>query len=78
MKIKENDKIPGSEIFVLENGEPIKKNIEDFLNKSTIFFLTGSPSSRTKTSEFGKLSFSFIFIKFFLLCVVLLYQHYYR
>ena len=29
MKIKENDKIPNSEIFVLEGGEPIKKNIEE-------------------------------------------------
>ena len=27
MKLKENDKIPNSEIFVIEGGEPIKKNI---------------------------------------------------
>ena len=47
MKIKENDKIPGSEIFVLENGEPIKKNIEDFLNnkKVIIFGLPGAYTS---------------------------------
>ena len=31
MKLKENDKIPNSEIFVLENGEPAKKNIEELL-----------------------------------------------
>ena len=47
MKIKENDKIPSSEIFVLENGEPIKKNIEDFLNnkKVIIFGLPGAYTS---------------------------------
>ena len=27
MKLKENDNVPNSEIFVLENGEPTKKNI---------------------------------------------------
>ena len=31
MKLKENDNVPNSEIFVLENGEPTKKHIEDFL-----------------------------------------------
>ena len=30
MKIKENDKIPNSEIFVLENGEPTKKILKKF------------------------------------------------
>ena len=30
MKIKENETIPNSEVFVLENGEPIKKNIYQF------------------------------------------------
>ena len=30
MKLKEKDKIPNSEIFVLENGEPVQKNIEEF------------------------------------------------
>ena len=33
MNIKENDQIPSSEIFILEEGEPIKKNIEDILKK---------------------------------------------
>ena len=28
MKLKENDKIPNSEIFVIEGDDPIKKNIE--------------------------------------------------
>ena len=27
MNIKENNQIPSSEIFILEEGEPIKKNI---------------------------------------------------
>ena len=46
MKLKEYDKIPNSEIFVIENGEPIKKNIEEFLkNKKTIIF--GLPGAYT-------------------------------
>ena len=46
MKIRENDKIPNSEIFVLEDGEPIKKNIEEFLkNKKAIIF--GLPGAYT-------------------------------
>ena len=46
MKIKENDKIPNSEIFVLEKGEPIKKNIEEILkNKKIIIF--GLPGAYT-------------------------------
>ena len=46
MKIKENDKIPNSEIFVLEDGEPIKKNIEEFLkNKKVVIF--GLPGAYT-------------------------------
>ena len=46
MKLKENDKIPNSEVFILENGEPIKKNIEELLkNKKTIIF--GLPGAYT-------------------------------
>ena len=30
MKLKENDKVPNSEIFVLENGEPIKKILKNY------------------------------------------------
>tara|TARA_Y100001970_G_scaffold287534_1_gene412432 strand:+ start:2152 stop:2637 length:486 start_codon:yes stop_codon:yes gene_type:complete len=46
MILKENDKIPSSEIFVLENGEPIKKNIKEFLkNKKVIIF--GLPGAYT-------------------------------
>ena len=46
MRIKENDKIPKSEIFILEDGEPIKKNIEEFLkNKKVIIF--GLPGAYT-------------------------------
>ena len=30
MQINENDLLPNSEVFVLENGEPTKKKIEDF------------------------------------------------
>ena len=46
MKLKEDDKIPNSEIFVIENGEPIKKNIEEFLkNKKVVIF--GLPGAYT-------------------------------
>ena len=47
MKIKENEIIPSSEVFVLENGEPIKKNIENILKnkKSVIFGLPGAYTS---------------------------------
>ena len=46
MKIKEKDKIPNSEVFILEGGEPTKKNIEDFLkNKKVIIF--GLPGAYT-------------------------------
>ena len=46
MKIKENENIPNSEIFVLENGEPTKKNIEELLkNKKAIIF--GLPGAYT-------------------------------
>ena len=47
MKIKENEIIPKSEVFILENGEPVKKNIENFLKnkKSVIFGLPGAYTS---------------------------------
>ena len=46
MKIKESEIIPSSEVFVLENGEPIKKNIENILkNKKTVIF--GLPGAYT-------------------------------
>ena len=47
MKIKENETIPSSEVFILENGEPVKKNIENFLKnkKSVIFGLPGAYTS---------------------------------
>ena len=47
MKLKENDNVPNSEIFVLENGEPSKKNIQEFLKdkKAVIFGLPGAYTS---------------------------------
>tara|TARA_B100001996_G_scaffold295223_1_gene235484 strand:+ start:502 stop:987 length:486 start_codon:yes stop_codon:yes gene_type:complete len=46
MNIKENDQIPNSEVFVLEEGEPIKKNIKDILkNKKVVIF--GLPGAYT-------------------------------
>ena len=47
MKIKEKETIPSSEVFILENGEPIQKNIQSFLKnkKSVIFGLPGAYTS---------------------------------
>ena len=46
MKIKENDLLPNSEVFIIESGEPTKKNIEDFFkNKKVILF--GVPGAFT-------------------------------
>ena len=47
MKIKENELIISSEVFVLENGEPVKKNILDILKnkKSVLFGLPGAYTS---------------------------------
>ncbi len=46
MKLKENDEVPNSEIYILENGEPNKKNIKDILrNKKAIIF--GLPGAYT-------------------------------
>ena len=47
MKLKENETIPNSEVFILENGEPVKKSIENILKnkKSVIFGLPGAYTS---------------------------------
>ncbi|MDB4846570.1 peroxiredoxin [Candidatus Pelagibacter sp.] len=46
MKIQEKDNISDADIFILENGEPIKKNITELLkNKKIILF--GLPGAYT-------------------------------
>ena len=46
MNIKENDLIPSSEVFVIENGDPVKKDIQEFLkNKRVVIF--GLPGAYT-------------------------------
>ena len=46
MNIKENDNLPNSEVFTLQDGEPVKKNIEDlFKNKKVVMF--GLPGAYT-------------------------------
>tara|TARA_B100001175_G_scaffold275863_1_gene250996 strand:+ start:1143 stop:1628 length:486 start_codon:yes stop_codon:yes gene_type:complete len=47
MNIKENDSLPNSETFVIEDGEPIKKNIKEYLKdkKVIIFGLPGAYTS---------------------------------
>ena len=53
MKLNENDLLPNSEIFVLENGEPTKKNINHFLKnkKVVIFGLPGAYTSVCSTKH---------------------------
>ena len=46
MKLKENDIIPKAEIFVLEDGEPIKKDISELLKNKTVV-LFGLPGAYT-------------------------------
>jgi peroxiredoxin len=47
MKLKENDTIPNSEIFILEDGNPVKKNIIELLKdkKVVLFGLPGAYTS---------------------------------
>ena len=46
MKLKENETIPNSEFFIMENGNPIKKNtFEFFKDKKVIIF--GLPGAYT-------------------------------
>tara|TARA_Y100000768_G_C23405262_1_gene419210 strand:+ start:36 stop:521 length:486 start_codon:yes stop_codon:yes gene_type:complete len=47
MKLKEEDNVPNSEIFVLENGEPTLKKMEELLisKKVVIFGLPGAYTS---------------------------------
>ena len=46
MKLKENDKIPNSEFFIIENGTPIKKDtLEFFKDKRIVLF--GLPGAYT-------------------------------
>ncbi len=54
MKIKENDNLPNSEIFVLQDGEPVKKNIEDFFKdkKVVIFGLPGAYTSVCSAKQY--------------------------
>ena len=46
MKLKENDKIPNSEFFIIENGTPIKKDILEFFKDKRIV-LFGLPGAYT-------------------------------
>ena len=46
MKIKENDLLPNSEVFILQEGEPTKKKFKDFFkNKKVVLF--GLPGAYT-------------------------------
>ena len=47
MNVKENDQIPNEDLFVIENGEPVKKNTQVLLKdkKVVIFGLPGAYTS---------------------------------
>ena len=47
MHLKENDQIPNADVFVMENGDPVKKNIQTLLKdkKVVIFGLPGAYTS---------------------------------
>ena len=47
MHIKENDQIPNVDVFIMENGEPVKKNTQTLLKdkKVVIFGLPGAYTS---------------------------------
>ena len=47
MHIKENDQIPNADVYVMENGEPVKKNTQTLLKdkKVVIFGLPGAYTS---------------------------------
>ena len=47
MKLKENEKIPNSEFFIMEDGSPVKKNTFDFFKdkKVVLFGLPGAYTS---------------------------------
>jgi peroxiredoxin (alkyl hydroperoxide reductase subunit C) len=47
MHVKENDQIPNVDVFVIENGEPVKKNTQTLLmdKKVVIFGLPGAYTS---------------------------------
>ena len=39
MKLKENDNIPNSEFFIMEDGNPTKKNTHEFYKDKKIVLL---------------------------------------
>ena len=47
MKFKENDNIQSAEVFIIENGEPIKKDIKEILKdkRAILFGLPGAYTS---------------------------------
>ena len=47
MKLKENEIVPNSEVFIIENGDPVQKNIDVLLKdkKVIIFGLPGAYTS---------------------------------
>lgn len=53
MKLRENDTIQSAEVFIIENGEPIKKDIKELLKdkKAILFGLPGAYTSVCSTKH---------------------------
>jgi peroxiredoxin len=47
MKLKENDTLPNSKVFIMEDGNPVKKNVQEFFKdkKIVLFGLPGAYTS---------------------------------
>ena len=47
MKLKENDAVPDSKVFIMEDGNPVQKNIQEFFKdkKIVLFGLPGAYTS---------------------------------
>ena len=46
MKLKENEIVPNSEVFIIENSNPVQKKIEEFLKNKKVIIL-GLPGAYT-------------------------------
>ena len=54
MKLKENDNIPNSEFFIMEDGNPTKKNTHEFYKdkKIVLFGLPGAYTSVCSAKQY--------------------------
>ena len=53
-KLKENEIIPNSEFFIMEDGNPVKKNTFDFFKNKKVVLITHGPAYKSKLDKLGK------------------------